>query len=137
MKKTIATVLAIMVMSLSITSCYAPGQPTQQHYETATWLGVVGAGIGALVDKNNRWRGAVIGGSLGALTGYGLAEINQRAAQEAAYRRNTVTYYNQRTGEWVQADPMNYGPGYADIRVRTGYGQQIRDERYERVPLRY
>lgn len=136
MRKTMSLLLVGLIVSLTMTSCYAPGQPTQQHYETATWLGAVGAGIGALVDKNNRWRGAVIGGSLGALTGYGLAEINQRAAQEAAYRRNTVTYYNQRTGEWVQADPMGYGNGYADVRVRTGYGQQVQNERYERVPLR-
>ncbi|MCX7823181.1 MAG: glycine zipper 2TM domain-containing protein [Syntrophobacterales bacterium] len=136
MIKTIAIFILCVTVTFSLVSCYAPGYPTQQHYESATWLGVVGAGIGALVDKDNRWRGAVIGGSLGALTGYGLAEINQRAAQEAAYRRNTVTYYNQRTGEWVQADPMSYGPGYADVRIRTGYGQQVQNERYERVPLR-
>jgi Na+/proline symporter len=136
MKKIVSLMMIVTLTSFALSSCYAPGQPTQQHYETATWLGAVGAGIGALLDKENRWRGAVIGASLGAVTGYGLAEINQRAAQEAAYRRNTVTYYNQRTGEWVQADPVSYGPGYADVRVRTGYGQQVQNERYERVPLR-
>ncbi len=128
-------VASVMVVGLLLTAC-VPGPSTQQHYETATWLGAVGAGIGALVDKDNRWRGAVIGGSLGALTGYGLAEINQRAAQEAAYRRNTVTYYNQRTGEWVQADPVSFGPGYANVRVRSGYGQQVQNEQYQQVPLR-
>ncbi|SFN04061.1 glycine zipper 2TM domain-containing protein [Thermodesulforhabdus norvegica] len=136
MKKTVVIVLTLLLTFASLTAC-VPGPSTQQHYETSAWLGAVGAGIGALVDENNRWRGAVIGGALGAVTGYGLAEISQRAAREAAYRRDTVTYYNRTTGEWVQSDPVYYGPDYATVRVRTGYGQQVREERYERVPLNY
>lgn len=136
MKKLGVTSLGLILILTSFTAC-VPGPSTQQHYETSAWLGAVGAGIGALVDKDNRWRGAVLGGALGAVTGYGLAEISQRAAREAAYRRDTVTYYNRTTGEWVQSDPVSYGPDYATVRVRTGYGQQVREERYERVPLNY
>ncbi len=135
MVKVLSLVMAMILSVFTFCSC-VPGPATQQHYETSAWLGAVGAGIGALVDKDNRWRGAVIGGTLGALTGYGLAEISQRAAREAAYRHDTVTYYNRTTGEWVQSDPVYYGPDYATVRVRTGYGQQLRQERYEQVPLR-
>ncbi len=133
-KKT-SLLMAILLCFSMLIGC-VPGPSTQQHYETSAWLGAIGAGIGALVDEDNRWRGAVIGGTLGALTGYGLAEISQRAAREAAYRHDTVTYYNRTTGEWVQSDPVYYGPNYATVRVRTGQGQQLREERYERVPLR-
>jgi len=131
----IAFIACITVSVGLLVGCY-PGPSTQQHYETSAWLGAIGAGIGALVDKDNRWRGAVIGGSLGAITGYGLAEISQRAAREAAYRRDTVTYYNRTTGEWVQADPIDYRAGYAKVRVRSGYGREVREDRYEMIPLR-
>lgn len=136
MKKFICACAATFFTVSILLGC-TPGPSTRQHYETSSWLGAVGAGIGALVDEDNRWRGAVIGGTIGALTGYGLAEISQRAAQEAAYRRDTVTYYNNSTGEWVQSDPIYYGPNHATVRVRTGYGQQLRNERYERVPIGY
>ena len=39
---------------------------TEETYQGAGIAGAVGAAAGALIDKDNRWRGAVIGGALGA-----------------------------------------------------------------------
>ncbi|MFN7066007.1 MAG: glycine zipper 2TM domain-containing protein, partial [Aquificaceae bacterium] len=48
---------------------------TQRTYEGATVGALGGAVAGALIDKNNRWRGAVIGGVLGAIIGGTITEI--------------------------------------------------------------
>lgn len=64
----------IMALLMGMFGCAS----SQQSYESAAFLGAVGAGAGALLDKNNRWRGAVLGGAAGAATGYGLSEIQQR-----------------------------------------------------------
>ncbi len=54
-------------------------------YQGAAVGAAVGAGAGALIDKHNRWRGAVIGAGLGSLLGGGLAGVQQR--QQPAPRR--------------------------------------------------
>ncbi len=125
--------LAAILLVMSTVAC-VPGPTTQQHLEAATWLGVVGAGVGALIDNKNPWRGAVVGAAIGSVAGYGLAEITQRAAEEAAQRRQTVTYHNPRTNEWVQADPVSYQGQTATVRTRTYQGQQMTNERYMTVP---
>ncbi len=131
--KSLSILLACALIITSLGAC-VPGPTTQQHLESATWLGIVGAGVGALIDKGNPWRGAVIGGAIGSVAGYGLAEITQRAAEEAARRRQTVTYHNPNTNEWVQADPVAYDGKYATVRTRTWRDRQLTDDRYLRVP---
>lgn len=127
-----ALVSALLVINM--VGC-APGPTTQRHYETAGWIGAVGAGVGALMDKDNRWRGAAIGAAAGSLVGYGLAEVNERAAREAAYQRQTVTYHNPTSNQWVQADPVSFDQGYANVRTRTYEGQRLVDEKQQRIPL--
>lgn len=68
-------------------SSSAYGQPypyrgyrvSPQVYQGAAVGAAVGAGAGALIDKHNRWRGAVIGAGLGSLLGGGLAGVQQPA----------------------------------------------------------
>ena len=129
----LSVILASALIVTTFGAC-VPGPTTQQHLETATWLGVVGAGVGALIDKDNPWRGAVVGAAIGSVAGYGLAEISQRAAREAARRHDTVTYHNPRTNEWVQADPVAYDGGYATVRTRTWRGNQLTGDEYVQVP---
>lgn len=131
--KIVSLWVAAILMVMSTAAC-VPGPTTQQHLESATWLGVVGAGVGALIDSKNPWRGAVIGGAIGSLAGYGIAEVSQRAAEEAARRRQTVTYHNPNTNEWVQADPVSYQGQTATVRTRTYQGNQMTNERYMTVP---
>lgn len=131
--KILSLCVAAILLVMSTAGC-VPGPTTQQHLESATWLGVVGAGVGALIDSENRWRGAVIGGAIGSLAGYGIAEVSQRAAEEAARRRQTVTYHNPNTNEWVQADPVSYQGQTATVRTRTYQGHQMTNERYMTVP---
>lgn len=131
--KAMSLAMAVVFLAASLTAC-VPGPTTQQHLESATWLGVVGAGVGALIDNKNPWRGAVIGGAIGSLAGYGIAEVSQRAAEEAGRRRQTVTYHNPNTNEWVQADPISYQGQTATVRTRTYQGNQMTGERYMNVP---
>jgi len=134
--KSVCVLLTVCLFVVTVIPGCVPGPTTQQHLESATWLGVVGAGVGALVDDDNRWRGAVIGAGIGSLAGYGLAEVSQRAAREAAERRQTVTYHNPNTNEWVQADPVAYdsATGTATVRTRTWEGERLQSDRYVRVP---
>ncbi len=44
----------------------------------------MGSVAGLLIDDDNRWRGALIGGLLGRALGGGVTEVSQRASREAA-----------------------------------------------------
>jgi hypothetical protein len=52
--------------------------------------GALGAGTGALVDSNNRWRGAMIGGLAGGALGGAATELGRRAADEDARQRQAA-----------------------------------------------
>lgn len=127
--------LIIIMVTWGFVGCAPQGPTTRQHYETATWLGIVGAGVGALIDQDNPWRGATIGAAIGSVTGYGLTEIQQRAAREAVNRHQTVTYHNPNTDQWVQADPVVYDHGYAKVRTRSWSGRRLTDDNYIRLPI--
>ncbi len=63
---------------------FSCGQATSEKtYQGATVGALGGAVAGALIDKNNRWRGAVIGGVLGAAIGGTITEIASRAARRS------------------------------------------------------
>lgn len=49
--------------------------------------GALGAGAGALIDSNNRWRGAMVGGLMGGALGGTATELGRRAAEEDARQR--------------------------------------------------
>lgn len=51
--------------------------------------GALGAGAGALIDKNNRWRGAMIGGLMGGALGGTTTELGRRAADADASQQRT------------------------------------------------
>ncbi|WPM32767.1 glycine zipper 2TM domain-containing protein [Hydrogenobacter sp. T-2] len=79
---------------------------TQRTYEGATVGAVGGAIAGALIDKNNRWRGAVIGGALGAVIGGTITEVAARASREAAMQNKPVEYRSEDGRERVYAEPV-------------------------------
>ncbi len=49
--------------------------------------GALGAGAGAMLDHNNRWRGAMVGGLMGGALGGAATELGRRAADEDARQR--------------------------------------------------
>lgn len=126
-------VIATLMVSMLVTGLGSCAAPSQETTETMVWTGVVGAGVGALLSEN-AWRGAVLGAGLGALAGYGLAEIRQRAAQQAAARRNVVTYRNERTNEWVEARPLSYRPHETVVETTVYRGGRVIDRQRTVIP---
>lgn len=103
MKKLAIATLSIFGLSM-LFSC---GQvTTQRTYEGAAVGAIGGAVAGALIDKHNRWRGAIIGGALGAVIGGTITEIAARASREAAASNKPVEYKSEDGRERVYAEPI-------------------------------
>ncbi len=67
-----------------------------------------GSGIGAVVS-HNRWKGAVIGGVIGAVAGEAMYQIQDRAINQAVRNQKPVVYQRQtNNGGWqrVEAEPV-------------------------------
>ncbi|ADC89200.1 17 kDa surface antigen [Thermocrinis albus DSM 14484] len=115
---------------------YSCGQVTSQRtYEGGTIGAIGGAVAGALLDKENRWRGAVIGGALGAVIGGTITEIASRAAREAAYQNRPVEYRSEDGTQRVYAEPVA-SRGQCKI-VKTNYyqnGKLVKVEEREVCP---
>lgn len=110
---TCVTGLALLSMSL-LSGCATP-----QGYQGAGLGAFTGSAAGALIDSSNPWRGAVIGGGLGALLGGGLTD---RPYYSDPYRRGYAyqpqgDYYN--TPRYYSAPPSpNYtgrGAAYGGV----------------------
>ena len=96
--------LFIITVVFVTTSC---GSVTSGTYEGSNVGATGGAIAGALIDKNNRWRGAVIGGILGAVIGGTITEIATRSAREAAINNRPVEYRSEDGRERVYANPIH------------------------------
>ncbi len=108
---------------------------TQRTYEGATVGAVGGAIAGALLDKENRWRGAVIGGAIGAVIGGTITEIAARASREAAMQNKPVEYTSVDGTQKVVAQPVA-SKGNCRI-VKTTYyqnGKVVKVEEKEVCP---
>ncbi|MBW1995944.1 MAG: glycine zipper 2TM domain-containing protein, partial [Deltaproteobacteria bacterium] len=81
---------------------------TERTYQAGAVGGALGATAGALIDQDNRWRGAVIGGLLGAALGGTVTEISARAAKEAAQTGKPVAYQSTDGWQRVEATPVAY-----------------------------
>lgn len=86
-----------------MSSCAAQSPYT---YQGAGIGGAIGAGTGALIDHNNRWRGAMIGTLAGGVLGGAATELGKRAAQSQENRQ-----YGQNSG-YGNYYPANNGGGY-------------------------
>ncbi len=100
------------VAMISLIGCGTTGAP-QNYLMTGTGIGTaLGAGIGAAVNSNNPWKGAAVGGLLGAATGAIGGEVYRRTQQPAQPQQG----YNQ------------YGP------QQPGYGYPPPNQGYYRGP---
>ena len=126
----VVTILALAVLA----GCAEPIVTTPRTYQGAGAGAAVGAGAGALIDKDNRWRGAVIGAALGGVLGGSLTEISSRAARESVASNQPVTY--QTTDGWqrVEATPQTpTAPGCRQVRERVYQDNQLVREQIREV----
>jgi len=92
MQKVITSVLVTSIL-LSLTGCAGTGLQDQDgsRNQTLTWgsIGTIaGAAAGALINKDNRGKGALIGAGVGGLAGAGYGVYADR--QEAELRKATA-----------------------------------------------
>ena len=75
----IASAMTIFALAMSLMACQ-----TVSEHRTATGAvagTALGAGAGALIDKDNPYRGALIGAAAGALVGTGIGHVLQKQKQ--------------------------------------------------------
>jgi len=83
MKKLLAFLIGT---GLLVSSC------TKQAYEGAVVGGAAGSAVGAILDEENPWRGAFIGGVIGAVVTGTIVDISTRAVQESVYYGRPIEY---------------------------------------------
>lgn len=136
MRRGIALTVALSLLMFLLSACATSEPPitSSRTYEGATAGGLLGAGAGALIDKHNRWRGAVIGGALGALFGGTLTEISSRAAREAAQENRRVSYQSTDGFQRVEAEPLGAtGTGCRQVRERIYQDGKLAREQVKEV----
>ncbi len=100
--KGITALILVAFFALTLMGCAT----TDRTYQGAAVGGASGAGIGALIDRHNRWRGGALGAAIGSVVGGTLTEISSRAAREAAAENRTVVYRNPAQGTVVETTPL-------------------------------
>lgn len=91
MKKIISASLIISIISLAGCANLGPTDQDGSRNQTLTWgsIGTIaGAAAGALINKDNRGKGALIGAGIGGLAGAGYGVYADR--QEAELRKATA-----------------------------------------------
>jgi len=130
MKRSMALFLSVLLLSSVIMSSCAAG-PSPQTSQGAAVGAALGSVAGLLIDDNNRWRGAVIGGLIGGALGGSLSEISQRASREAAYGGRPVAYQSRDGFQRVEASPVGYNAQTNCHKVRERIwqdGNLVKDE---------
>jgi hypothetical protein len=85
---------AIIVLLAALTAGCTSVSP--YTYTGAGVGGALGAGTGAMIDHNNRWRGAMIGTLVGGALGGATTELGRRAAEsDASQQRTSGSYPSQ------------------------------------------
>jgi len=112
MRKLALFIITVVFVTISC------GSVTSGTYEGSNVGATGGAIAGALIDKNNRWRGAVIGGVLGAVIGGTITEIATRSAREAAINNRPVEYRSEDGRERVYANPIHSDEKCKLVKVR-------------------
>ncbi len=121
--------LIIFLFSVSLFTGCIP-ETGEKTKEGATVGAVAGAALGALIDKNNRWRGAVIGAAAGALIGGTAGYIMEKASKEAATTKKPVTYVSEDGIQKVYAEPIKSEGKCEWVTVQYyEYGKLVKEEK--------
>lgn len=97
-------VLFMILILFSAAACTTTLPLTKEEESILTGAGV-GAAAGSLIDKKNRWRGAVIGAALGGTLTRIQYELARQAAIKAAQTGRTVRTVSGSTV--VEATPLS------------------------------
>lgn len=127
MRKYVALAVATILLGSMLVSCAT----SERTYQGGAAGGAIGAAAGLLLDKNNRWRGALVGGAIGALLGGTVTEIASRASREAAQEGRPVTYQSEDGFHRVEATPESYDSYSRCRKVREKVyqdGKLVRDQ---------
>jgi hypothetical protein len=126
--------LATVLTASLLAACAQPVVTTPRTYQGAGAGAVVGAGAGALIDKDNRWRGAALGAALGGVLGGSLTEISSRAARESVAGNQPVAY--QSTDGWQRIEAVPQTPnarGCRQVHERVYQDNQLVREQIREV----
>jgi len=117
MKRFIALVLGTALL----TGC------TKQAYEGAVVGGAAGSAIGAILDEENPWRGAFIGGIVGAVITGTIVEISSRAAEECVSYDRPVVYrcYKCRENIIIKAIPGRWMGKCRIVKIKYFKGRDL------------
>lgn len=125
LKGRMMTFAILLIFPIVLSSC-ANSQYGSPTVGTPLIGAATGAAIGALLNKHNRFQGAIIGGAIGGAAGYAIGAIQQQAIDKAiATNRPVAMRRNTPNGGWqeVQATPEKtyYNPQKHTIchKVRT------------------
>lgn len=103
----LAPVLAASLLAACAAQPVATTPPTFQDTGAGAAVAVGnGAGVGALIDKDNRWRGAKLGSALGDSLGGSVTEISSRAARESVSANQPVAYQSTDGWQRIEAVPQ-------------------------------
>ncbi|RKX61191.1 MAG: hypothetical protein DRP29_01055 [Thermodesulfobacteriota bacterium] len=126
-RKIICFLVIIFFSGLVFNGCVP--QTSQYTQEGAAIGAVTGAALGALIDKNNRWRGAVIGAVAGAIVVGSAVYISEKAAQEAAKTKKTIIYTSEDGIQKVCAKPLKTQGKCEWVKVQYyEYGKLVKEE---------
>lgn len=104
----LAKIIGLLVLPffvLANAGCVSTIQQASPEAKGAGLGAIIGAGLGAVLDKDNPWRGAAIGAAAGGLLGGGLAHISKQASIQAAQQGRPVVYQTQEG--IVRAEPVS------------------------------
>ncbi|MFN3921859.1 MAG: glycine zipper 2TM domain-containing protein [Caldimicrobium sp.] len=132
-----APLLAFLISLFLVVSLFSGCMPdmNQKTKEGATVGAVAGGVLGVLLDKNNRWRGAVLGAAIGAVIGGTASYIMDRASKDAATHKKPVTYESEDKVQKVYAQPLKSEGNCEWVKVQYyEYGKLVKEENKKVCP---
>ena len=138
-------IIGFVVVAVLMTGCATTSTRTTTPSRTSTKEGagigaIIGGVAGAAIDKENRWRGGVIGAAAGALIGGAIGNIRDRAAEEAAAENREVQYtrtMDDGSQEIVRATPSGYSDdgSYKLVTTQVIRNGVVVETTVKRVPI--
>jgi len=123
----LSLIFSVFGVSILLSSC-ATSQRTYQAGAARAGLGVP---TGTLIDRENRWRGGVLGAATGGVLVGTTTEISQRAAAEAAQEGHPVIYQSNDGYQRIEESPISYNVETKCHKVRERIWQErqlVKDE---------
>jgi hypothetical protein len=130
-------IIGVVVIAVLLSGCATTSTNTKQGAGVGA---VIGGVAGALIDKDNPWRGGVVGAFAGALIGGAVGSISDRAAEEAVMKDRPVAYMrtlDDGTQETIRATPLGYSTdgNYNLVKTQIIRNGVVVSEEVKRVPI--